>query len=143
MFVCATMVEHLKTIEKRFSYGSYVNVVRPNCRLNNWTNKSLSQIQFCLAHSFSSSNISLIFYKYVEQRNNTADKPFPGIAFYPHVFHLASLHRSKGTSWVIQTSGLLNDIFENNFNNLHISANKKRSIFISDPLEIWWGKFFI
>ena len=64
---------------------------------------------------------------------NVPIKAFPGIAFYPHVFSLASLYRSKTTRCAIR--GLLNDIFENSFNNLIITANKKRSNFISDALE--------
>ena len=64
---------------------------------------------------------------------NVPIKAFPGIAFYPHVFSLASLYRSKTTRCAIR--GLLNDIFENQFNNLIISANNKRSNFISDALE--------
>lgn len=64
---------------------------------------------------------------------STPLKAFPGIAFYPQVFSLASLYRSKATRCAVR--GLLGDLFENNFNTLIISATKKRSNFITEALE--------
>ena len=80
--------------------------------------------------SFPTGNSSV---KMANKKPKSIVKAFPGIAFYPQVFSLSSLFKTKTTRSAIR--GLLNEQFESKFNSLIIHANRQKLDFVSDALE--------